>query len=64
MFVLIEQQCACQRIDDLGGGLYVPALLEPGVPSDADSGQVGDLFAPKAGSSTSTESAVLRQPDV
>jgi hypothetical protein len=59
MLVSVEQQRTCQCIDDLGRRGYIPGLLQPGVPGDADAGQLGDLLASKAGSATSTESAVV-----
>ncbi len=64
MLVWVKEQRKCQRIDDLGRRGYVPALLEPGVPGDADPGQLGDVLASKTGSATPTECAIVWQPDV
>jgi hypothetical protein len=38
-----------EAVTDSGiGGAYVPALLEPGVPGEANAGQVGDLLPAQA----------------
>ena len=38
VLVRVKQQRTRQRIDDLCGRRYVPGLLQPGVPGDADPG--------------------------
>ncbi len=41
----VKQQGARNGLKDLRGSVDVPALLEPGVPGNADSGERCDLFA-------------------
>ena len=46
--VRVEQQGAGERVEHLLGDLDVAGLLEPGVPGDADAGELGDLLAAQA----------------
>ncbi len=47
--VRIEQQRPRDRVQHLRRGVDVAALLQPGVPGDADAGERGDLLAAQAG---------------
>ena len=49
MLVRIELQRPCDRIEDLSRCVDVPALLEPGVPGDAEAGELCDLLPAKTG---------------
>ncbi len=44
----VEHQGAGQRVEDLFGDLDVAGLFEPGVPGDADGGELRDLLAAQA----------------
>jgi hypothetical protein len=44
----VEQQRAGEGVEDLHGDMDVAGLLQPGVPGDADRGELGDLLAPQA----------------
>src|SRR4051812_22532305 len=57
----VEAQDPGQRVEHLCGRLDVPALLEPGVPGQADAGELGDLLATQAWRSASP---VRGKPDV
>jgi hypothetical protein len=61
-FVLAQPQRLGDGLQDLLGHAADVALLQPGVPFGAHSGQDGDLLAPQAGDPTSA--AAGRQPDL
>jgi hypothetical protein len=46
---IVEQKCAGQRLEDVGGGAADPALLEPDDIVDADVDELGELLPPQAG---------------
>jgi hypothetical protein len=46
--VRVEEQRPRDRVEHLRGRIDVPALLEPRVPGDADTGELRDLLAAKA----------------
>lgn len=45
----VQLERAGEGVQDLHGDLDVPGLLQPGVPGDADRGELGDLLPAQAG---------------
>ncbi|KAG1071027.1 hypothetical protein G6F40_017558 [Rhizopus arrhizus] len=45
--VVAHAQHLRQALQHLGRGAHFAALLDPGVPGDADAAQLGDFFAPQ-----------------